>query len=200
MSPDIFILAICRSGSYGLNMKIITRKQAAKRGFKKYFTGEPCNYGHVSERYVKSYKCVACLLQRSKAYHKANPGKAKESWRRWVEKDPKKAKELSRKQSKRYYWGNRNKSRSIIHNTRAKRENSPGKWLESLIDEMGQHCKWTCHCGSDISDDFTIDHIVPISKGGTNYPDNIQLLCPFCNRSKKNKPQDEYLRTLKSSP
>lgn len=28
----------------------------------RYFTGEPCKHGHVSERYVHSRKCVECLL------------------------------------------------------------------------------------------------------------------------------------------
>ena len=39
-----------------------------------------------------------------------------------------------------------------------------------------------------------IDHIVPKSKGGGDYVENYQLLCPACNRTKSNKPM-EYLLT-----
>lgn len=34
---------------------------------------------------------------------------------------------------------------------------------------------------------FHVDHIVPLAKGGTNTDDNIQLLCPTCNRKKGSK-------------
>ena len=39
---------------------------------------------------------------------------------------------------------------------------------------------------------FTVDHIVPQSRGGTDHPDNLQLLCSHCNSVKGNRPQ-EYL-------
>lgn len=34
----------------------------------------------------------------------------------------------------------------------------------------------------------TIDHILPISLGGSNYRDNVQLAHPKCNRKKGNDP------------
>jgi hypothetical protein len=34
---------------------------------------------------------------------------------------------------------------------------------------------------------FTIDHVIPISKGGTDEPDNLALSCFHCNRKKGNR-------------
>ena len=39
---------------------------------------------------------------------------------------------------------------------------------------------------------FTVDHIVPQSRGGTDHPGNRQLLCSHCNSVKGHRPQ-EYL-------
>ncbi len=40
-------------------------------------------------------------------------------------------------------------------------------------------------CGSN--ENLEYDHIVPVSKGGSNTDRNIQLLCEKCNRSKGNR-------------
>ena len=46
----------------------------------------------------------------------------------------------------------------------------------------GNSCK---SCGT--GEDLTIDHVFPISKGGTNHIDNLQVLCRRCNSSKKDR-------------
>jgi hypothetical protein len=47
-------------------MKIVTRKEAKALGLKRYFTGEPCRNGHISERGTIKSNCIEC----SKAYNK----------------------------------------------------------------------------------------------------------------------------------
>ena len=43
---------------------------------------------------------------------------------------------------------------------------------------------------------FTIDHVVPQSQGGSDHFDNLQLLCGACNSTKGTGTQAELLATL----
>ena len=46
---------------------------------------------------------------------------------------------------------------------------------------------------------FTIDHIVPQSRGGAGNIENLQLLCGHCNSIKGNKPQEYLISRLKET-
>lgn len=45
--------------------------------------------------------------------------------------------------------------------------------------------EWTCRgCGS-VGGDLTVDHVIPVSKGGTNDDGNLQTMCRSCNSRKR---------------
>ena len=44
---------------------------------------------------------------------------------------------------------------------------------------------------------FTIDHVVPQSRGGTDHLENLQLLCGACNSLKGDRPQEYLMAKLK---
>lgn len=57
----------------------------------------------------------------------------------------------------------------------------------------GMKCRW---CG--VRDDLSIDHIIPVSKGGTNNMDNLQILCRYHHVIKDNpNPTKEALEIRK---
>lgn len=41
--------------------QIISQEAAHSLGLRRYFTGAPCHRGHISERYVSSGGCIACM-------------------------------------------------------------------------------------------------------------------------------------------
>lgn len=41
-------------------LKVITRKEAREQGFTRFFTGRPCEKGHLVERITSNGKCSKC--------------------------------------------------------------------------------------------------------------------------------------------
>lgn len=66
---------------------------------------------------------------------------------------------------------------------------------ESIKERLYKDQKGKCNaCGVEMDIfQFEIDHIIPKAKGGGDYYENYQLLCPHCNRTKGDRPM-EYLR------
>lgn len=77
-------------------------------------------------------------------------------------------------------------------NTRPAKEQSLRKKIkDSLRTLVMERCEYACiKCG--VRKKLVIDHIVPISKGGTDEENNLQVLCWSCNSSKKNLSQEDW--------
>lgn len=43
-----------------------------------------------------------------------------------------------------------------------------------------------------VNKNYHVDHIQPLALGGSNFPRNLQILCPPCNMSKGAKPPEEF--------
>lgn len=51
--------------------------------------------------------------------------------------------------------------------------------IHARDDYICQKCHKQCDCNN-----ISIDHIVPLVKGGNDYPSNLQVMCQKCNKSK----------------
>ena len=56
---------------------------------------------------------------------------------------------------------------------------------EPLLKETKGRC---AHCGASLDryDNLTVDHVIPLDKGGSNSSDNLTVLCEACNTLKSN--------------
>lgn len=62
---------------------MITRAAAKLERLTRYFTGNECSKGHISERMVINGTCCECMKISKAKYKKANPVKVKESLAAW---------------------------------------------------------------------------------------------------------------------
>jgi 5-methylcytosine-specific restriction endonuclease McrA len=57
--------------------------------------------------------------------------------------------------------------------------------------------KYKCaYCAKKLGTAYDVDHIVPLSKGGSNWPANLQLTCGTCNNRKHAKDALAFAREL----
>lgn len=82
---------------------------------------------------------------------------------------------------------------------RSLRHNAEGTHTSDQIRELYQEQNGLCaYCGVrimwGIPYDVHLDHVTPLSRGGSNWIDNILLCCQPCNLSKSKRMLDEWMR------
>jgi 5-methylcytosine-specific restriction endonuclease McrA len=193
---------------------VISRSEAKRLGRTRYFTGKPCKRGHVSERDVLNLTCVTCSSEARKtkycekirvssaAWKKNNKERNLAAKRDWEKRNrklkPKKVELSAAEKRERDFrklrnWRKTNPEQYRVQKNRRRcREfNAEGSHtaedIRQLHSRQGGRCaNLACRisfqkCG------YHVDHVMPLSRGGSNWPDNLQLLCPKCNVRKNAK-------------
>ena len=123
------------------------------------------------------------LIDKRRAYER-NPEKYKEQTREWYRKN--KEKVAARTQS---YEGRL--KRRLVQARRNARMNgvvTVEQWM-AVLEKFDHSC---VYCGSKES--LTIDHLVPVSKGGLHRIDNIVPACRSCNTAKNARSAEEFCK------
>lgn len=81
-------------------MEQITRAEALKRGLNRYFTGKPCPKGHIGERNVLRFGCIACERQRAAAWAAGNAERYRENQQRYRDDHRQETAEYNRRYKK----------------------------------------------------------------------------------------------------
>lgn len=90
----------------------------------------------------------------------------------------------------------RMRMRAIAARRKALKAGIEGSYTPEDINRLHKAQLGRCAiCRKRLPKDFQIDHIQPIALRGSNYPSNLQLTCPRCNQSKKNRDPIDFMRS-----
>lgn len=152
-----------------------------------------------------SVTCKPCAINRSRSWEKNNPDRVNENSRKQYHKDIEKSRKNRRARVNRWYSNN---SEKVIAKTRAWNIKNPeskriseqkrrsakignGVFKISKKEILKIISSACVACGS--YDKITMDHIIPLSRGGTHSIGNLQPLCFSCNASKNNRTMTEWV-------
>lgn len=80
------------------------------------------------------------------------------------------------------------------HKRRARRNSAVGTHTAQDVLDIFQSqngkCAW---CGCDVSNKYHVDHVIPLSRGGSDAKENLVISCKTCNLKKYTKIPEEFL-------
>jgi 5-methylcytosine-specific restriction endonuclease McrA len=101
--------------------------------------------------------------------------------------------ELIKAAVKKWREDNPEKWRAIAAVSGGQRRGAEGRFTLKDLEQKWEAQSGLCvYCQADLELSMEIDHKLPIARGGSNWPDNIQLLCFTCNRRKHAKTDVEF--------
>ena len=141
---------------------------------------------------IKERRRLYCLKrrdlinERNRRWHKANPEKSKALARRkYANAD----REAIRERHRLWHKNNPEKSRALSTRRRAAKLAAPGSHTgaetQAILIAQNHRC---IYCHADLRKvKRHLDHVIPLSRGGSNDKSNLQWLCQSCNVKKSNK-------------
>jgi 5-methylcytosine-specific restriction endonuclease McrA len=157
----------------------------------------PCPKGHAAWRYLKGNMCRQCGLEYTPKWRAKNPEKVRESGRRaWVNN-----KDGRKKSYQKYQQANHHKTAFWARKRRALIRKAGGSHtldeIKEIFEIQKKKCAYFWRCGKRFKcvEEAEVDHIVPISRGGTDDRRNLQILCYTCNRQKWATDQIDFMQS-----
>jgi hypothetical protein len=142
------------------------------------------NRDRLRPKWLAYYKDNAETIKaRSKEWYEQNKERAADRGKQWRENN----RERSRVREKQWRQENRDKLVANVQRYRARKRGSEGNHTAEEWRALREHYGNKCLYPGCSETRLTADHIIPLSRGGSNYIANIQPLCPLHNSQKGTK-------------
>lgn len=150
-------------------------------------------YFHKHAHYKDGLRkdCKPCVRKAKSDWYAANKDKARAYDLYYAIAHKEKRAQIMRN----YRENNRERFRAADQRRRCRKRGASGAHTAADIKAIFKAQREKCpSCRASIADGYHVDHIVPLAKGGGNGKDNIQLLCPPCNRRKHVTDQVKFMQ------
>jgi 5-methylcytosine-specific restriction endonuclease McrA len=125
----------------------------------------------------------------ARQYRAAHRDRANEYNKQWRDAHP----DEQRRNNMRYQAAHPDKVRVIKQRHRARKRGAAGSHtaddIKLIFESQRGRCWW---CGCEVGENYHVDHRIPLSKGGSNSPENLVVSCPKCNWRKNDKLPHEW--------
>lgn len=139
-------------------------------------------------------QCKQCMNDAKEAKRKIDPERTRAEWRR----DYRENKDRYVRACETYRSRNaerfREWSRNNSNKNRVTSSSVTGAAFYEWVSAQAKDCAW---CGVSCEDDFQVDHIVPIARGGEHEIENLTISCRKCNRAKGSMLPAEFLHVAR---
>ncbi len=171
----------------------------------------------------REYMCKECKKEYSKTlpddyrreYYKKNKERLLEEGREWRERNPDYMKEWYRRNpdyvtqrfrenkeelvayNRKWYHDNLERARELVRNSSSRRRAREAKVINDLtmeewIEVSNRFNNQCAYCENNT--DITLDHVIPIFKGGGHTKSNVVPACKSCNSSKQARDVEEWYK------
>ena len=151
------------------------------------------------KRYSQTEEGKIVIWEKVQRYNKKHPIKRKRTVQKYYWESGGHERRLQRYQDNKEHVNKSNKDWRDTHKVekrildikrRALEKNAKGSFTKKQWEDKCKEYDYKCaNCGKEKK--LTVDHIIPLSKGGTNYISNIQPLCLSCNSAKRDRIQQK---------
>lgn len=141
------------------------------------------NRGKLRQIAIEYYNANrAAILEKQRIARHADPTENRARVRAWVKANPDRAK-------------------ALFAQYRARKRGAVGRYTAAEIAQLNEWQNGNCAaCQRDLRETgYHVDHIVPLASGGTNWQNNLQLLCPRCNSSKRARDYAEWIEEQRAA-
>lgn len=157
---------------------------------KRYFTGEPCDRGHIGQRCTRGYRCFVCIKEDMAAHYEKNKTSIRARQNAYFKQN---RDEVNKKALEWYHSSSRNReiNANICMLRRARCRVAKPSWYSELDEFVMLEAADLARSRTAITGiPWHIDHMIPLRAKkacGLHCADNIQVIPAKMNQEKKNR-------------